>query len=149
EHKPGPGLFIGLPWGLDQVDRIPVGLVRSVTIGTPEGEAEEPTALLTGDHNLVTAQADINYRVIEDQVERFALQRDRVNAVVARTAEAAMAEWVAGRDVDTVLLRGKAVLPGWLVGQLRERLAPYQLGVQVESVSVAILLPPKDVRAAF
>ena len=28
--KPGPGLYRGLPWGMEQVDRVPVGMVRRV-----------------------------------------------------------------------------------------------------------------------
>src|SRR5262249_39543919 len=33
DDKPGPGLYIGLPWGLDQVDRVQVDLVRRVEVG--------------------------------------------------------------------------------------------------------------------
>ena len=31
--KPGPGLWIGLPWGIDRVERVPIATVRRVTIG--------------------------------------------------------------------------------------------------------------------
>src|SRR5271155_3561581 len=56
--KPQPGLFIGLPWGMDRVDRIPVDRVQSVVVGYQDEEssstAEMPAGqLLTGDHNLV------------------------------------------------------------------------------------------------
>ena len=33
EDRPLPGLFVGLPWGLDQVQRVPVGRVRRVVVG--------------------------------------------------------------------------------------------------------------------
>src|SRR5947209_4924705 len=58
--KPEPGLWVGLPWGVDRVDRVPVDRVQSVVVGyQPEdaGRSELPTGqLLTGDHNLVNVQ---------------------------------------------------------------------------------------------
>ena len=33
EHKPGPGLWVGLPWGMDRVDRVAVDQVRPVEVG--------------------------------------------------------------------------------------------------------------------
>ena len=32
DDKPGPGLFVGLPWGLDRVQRFGVNLERQVTV---------------------------------------------------------------------------------------------------------------------
>src|ERR1700677_4028974 len=56
--KPKPGLLIGLPWGMDRVDRIPVDRVQSVVVGYQDTEtlssSEMPAGqLLTGDHKLV------------------------------------------------------------------------------------------------
>ena len=28
DYKPEPGLYVGLPWGIDRVDRVPIDLVR-------------------------------------------------------------------------------------------------------------------------
>jgi modulator of FtsH protease HflK len=87
--------------------------------------------------------------VRDRDVGRFALQADRVDGLVARTAESVLAEWVAGRTVDEVLLRGKIALPEQLRVQVQERLQPYELGVMVEQASVNQLLPPSEVKAAF
>jgi membrane protease subunit HflK len=153
DDKPSPGLYIGLPWGIDRVDRVPVGRVRRVTVGQLEGEeqAEAMPAgqLLTGDHNLVNLGAEVYYRVIEEQVEKFVIHADRTDSLVARATEAALAEWVAGRDVDTVLLRGKAALPAWLVVQVQKRMDQYDIGVKIEEASVSRLAPPDDVKGAF
>src|SRR2546423_14517999 len=55
--QPRAGLWIGLPWGIDRVDRIPVEQIRRVDIGYRPGEsgADETPAgqLLTGDRNLI------------------------------------------------------------------------------------------------
>src|SRR4051812_22288071 len=33
DERPGPGLYIGLPWGMEQVDRVAIDQVRRVTVG--------------------------------------------------------------------------------------------------------------------
>lgn len=154
DEKPKPGLWIGLPWGIDRVDRVPVDLARRLLVGyQPDAQDNvqtPPGQLLTGDHNLVNVQVALIYSVNEDRVEDYVIQADRADALVARAAETALAEWVAGRTVDDVLLHGKSVLPAWLVKKTQERIAAYDLGIQIrEEASVAYLYPPDDVRAAF
>jgi membrane protease subunit HflK len=154
EDKPRPGLWVGLPWGLDRVDRVPVDLVRRVTVGfNPEDSETEgltpPGQLLTGDRNLVNIQAVIDYGVIEDEVEKYVVQKDLVDGLVARAAESVLAEWVATRSVDYVLLSAKAALPETLVEETQYRIAPYELGVRIKSASIALVLPPEQVRDAF
>lgn len=153
-EKPGPGLWIGLPWGMDRVDRVPVDQVRRVTIGyqpdIDDGSQATPAGqLLTGDHNLVNVQVVIDYTVLNDQVEDYVVQADRVDILVARVAESILAEWVGSRSVDDVLVTGKSVLPTFVVGQTQDRIEPYRLGIRVQSASVALLLPPDEVKSAF
>lgn len=152
--KPGSGLFVGLPWGMDRVDRVPVDQVRRVTVGyrpdTDEsGQAMPPGQLLTGDNNLVNAQVFLDYAVNDDEVEDYVVQAERIDGLVARAAEAVLAEWVAGRTVDDVLLHGKAELPRFVVERTQARLEPYRLGIRLQAASVPHLLPPDEVRPAF
>jgi membrane protease subunit HflK len=152
---PGPGLWVGLPWGFERVDRVPVDLVRRVTVGyepDADSDAELPQGqLLTGDHNIVAVRVAIDYAVRSDEVAVYLAARNRVDGAVSRNAEAALAEWVAARPVDDVLLTGKATLPAVLTARLRERLEPLHLGIEIQSAGVAHLAPPDDVdiRDAF
>jgi modulator of FtsH protease HflK len=153
-EQPRPGLHVGWPWGIDQVERVSVARIRRVAVGfTGKDEAEDIATpagqLLTGDHNLVNVQAEIHYKVIEAEVEKYFLQADRADVLVARAAEAALADWIAGRTVDEVLLRGKAILPVELVTQVQERLRPCDLGVRIEVASITRLNPPDEVKDAF
>jgi membrane protease subunit HflK len=152
EH-PAPGLHIGLPWGIDRVDRVSIGSVRRVIVGFRDEAADEnPTPvgqMLTGDHNLVNAQAEIDYTVREDDIESFVLLSDRADVLVSRVAESVLAEWIAGRTVDEALLRGKALLPGVLIDEVNRRLDEYKLGVRVEQASLTRLNPPEEVRPEF
>jgi membrane protease subunit HflK len=150
----GAGLHVGWPWGIERVDRVAVDQVRRVTVGFQPGAEDSgvvtpPGQLLTGDHNLINMQVVVDYAVQPDHVDDFVVQAARVDGLVARAAESAVAEWVAGRNVDDVLLTSKATLPAWLVRQTQQRVDPYRLGVQVQAASIAYLLPPEDVRPAF
>src|SRR6476619_8535347 len=41
--RPGPGLWVGLPWGIDRVDRVPVRSVRQLAVGyDPETAPDSP-----------------------------------------------------------------------------------------------------------
>jgi membrane protease subunit HflK len=154
EDKPGPGLFVGLPWGLDRVDRVPVGMVKRVVVGMASKEDDEERdapagQLLTGDHNLVNLQAEVYYTVFENEVDKFVLQADGADVLVARAAEAVLAEWIAGRGVDEVLLHGKTLLPAYLIAQVQGRVRGYELGVKIEAASINHLYPPEQVKNAF
>jgi membrane protease subunit HflK len=163
EEKPEPGLWIGLPWGMDVVDRVPVDLLRTVDVGYRPNEDDWQTApsgqLLTGDHNLVNLRVVVHYRVKPERVEEFVAQRDSdgnttgIDRAVGLAVESLLAEWVASRDVDEVLLHGKAELPRWLVDRpdqrLENRLEDYQLGVEIAAATVTYLAPPDDVKDAF
>jgi membrane protease subunit HflK len=153
DDKPGPGLYVGLPWGMDQVERVQVDLVRRVEVGyqpgTDEGSQTPVGQLLTGDHNLVNVQVLIDYSIIDEEVENYVVQKDRVDGLVARAAETALTEWVAERRVDTVLRTGKGLLPRWLVQQTQDRLRGYRLGIRIQQASIAYLYPPDEVKPDF
>src|SRR5690606_7978239 len=56
--RPGPGLWIGLPWGIRRVDRVPVRTRRQIRAGLdPEAASDAPETprgqRLTGDQTLV------------------------------------------------------------------------------------------------
>jgi membrane protease subunit HflK len=154
--RPGPGLWVGLPWGMDQVDRVPVRTVRQVKAGyVPETASDAPVIpagqFLTGDQNLVNVQLVLDYAIGETDadLDDFVMHRDQVDVTLAREAEATVAEWAGGRGVDEVLLTGNAALPAWVMPRVQERIGPLRLGVVVQRVSVAYLAPPDEVRTAF
>lgn len=154
--RPGPGLWVGLPWGIDRVDRVPVRTALQLTVGynpdaVSDAEGTPPGQFLTGDQNLVNVQLVLDYAIGEtdDDLDDYVNHRDLVPATVTRVTEAIVAEWAAGRGVDRVLLTGNAVLPSWVMSRLGERLPAFRLGVRVQRVSVGYLAAPEEVRAAF
>jgi membrane protease subunit HflK len=150
-EKPGPGLWVGLPWGMDRVDRVAVDRVQSVTVGYSGDDTQALPAgqLLSGDQNLVDVQAVIYYKVRPTALEDYVVHQDRVPELIARAAEAVMGQWVAGRTVDDVLLNGKDALRPALVRGTQERLEPCGVGVDITGAQVQVIAPPADVKAAF
>jgi membrane protease subunit HflK len=149
---PGPGLHVGLPWGIDRVDRVAVDRVQRVAVGFTEESARDAAPagqLLTGDHNLVDVQATLYYRVRPDEAARYVAHADRIDGLVARTAEAVLAQWVASRTVDETLLNGKVQLRSVLSSQVQSRIEEYSLGVEVIDASVNLAAPPDEVKPAF
>jgi modulator of FtsH protease HflK len=152
DEKPASGLWVGLPWGMDRVDRVEVDAVRSLEVGyDPEGEERDapPGQLLTGDDNLVNVRLTLNYKVVPDEVADFVIQGDRVTEVLARLAESAAAQWAAARSVDEVLLRGQASLRVAVIERVRAGLVGQRLGVEVLDARVAPITPPQEVRDDF
>jgi membrane protease subunit HflK len=154
DEKPGAGLWFGLPWGMDQVDRVAIEKVRRVDVGydsqsDPDSLETPAGQLLTGDHNIVNVRATLNYTISEEQVENYVVQMDRVDGLVNRAAETIMAEWIAGHTIDDILITAKAALPAELIQETQERLGPYQLGIRIQGASVALTQPPDQVKASF
>jgi membrane protease subunit HflK len=149
---PGPGLWVGLPWGMDRVDRVPVDMVRRVTLGyqPSDDENSQPSVagqLLTGDHNLVNLQVIIHYTVHD--VVAYLEQAESADDFVARAAESYLVDWAAGLPVDHLLIHGKTILPSLLAAQTQERIEPYHLGIEIQAVDVGYLYPPSEVKSAF
>jgi membrane protease subunit HflK len=151
---PGPGLWIGLPYGIDRVQRVSVDSVRRVQVGfrpqfDDEDQASPPGQLLTGDHNLVNVQVAVDYTVKEDRVYDYVMYQERAEGIIGRLAEAVLSEWIAGHKIDEVLISAKAELPPFLVRRLQSRIEPYFLGVEIQGASVGYLHPPQEVQSAF
>lgn len=153
DYQPGPGLYVGFPWGIERVERVSM-LERSVKVGFEPGVATDPEQappgqVLTGDHNLVNLQMKIAYSVQEDQIADFVMHGEqRVEAFLVRTTEAILTEWVAGRPVDEVL-RQQGLASRVLALRIQECLAPYRLGIEVRAASVTHLAPPDEVKKSF
>src|SRR5207237_5846009 len=64
--QPRAGLWIGFPWGIDRVDRVPIEKVRRVAVSYSPLEGIDdtpPGQLLTGDRNLVNVRVVVNWAI--------------------------------------------------------------------------------------
>ena len=152
---PGPGLFIGLPWGIDRVERVKTAQVRRLIVGyRPEaldGDRAPDGQYLTAEQNVVAAQLAIDFVVADgpDGLANYVRQRDKVGPILSAFAESEASRWLAARPVDAALLEGSARLAGSMPELLQAHCDREELGVRVTQVSVPWLAPPEEVRAAF
>lgn len=153
---PGPGLWMGLPWGMDRLERVRVNTAQQLRIGYKPEEPEDPTPLprgqmLTADQNLVNLQVVIDYAVGQSDadLDAYVLHRTDVENVLTRQVESLAAQWLAARPIDTILLTANADLPAWITDQLTHSSAIAHLGIRLQRVSLGHLAPPEEVRPAF
>jgi regulator of protease activity HflC (stomatin/prohibitin superfamily) len=90
----------------------------------------------------------VEYAIDDEKLEEYAMHRDRVDAVLAREAEAVGSQWAAAHTVDEVL-SGRAAITRTVAERLPDRIAPQRLGIVVQRVSVEYLAAPDEVREAF
>lgn len=150
-----PGLHWGLPRPLNRLDRVKVAQTRTLTVGAqgiadaPFSQAPDPEAddVLTGDLNLVTAQATLQYRV--DDPVAFLFSSANLEAVLSAATQTALTEALATRSVDDVLTTGRAEVADRMTGQIQQQADRLGLGVSVRAVRLGRVAPPLPVADAF
>ena len=147
--RPGPGLWVGFPWGIDRLDRVSVKSVRQLILG--DWEDGTSGRYLTGDQNLVTARLIVEYAIDprDSGLDLFVAHREKADIILARETEAMASEWIAAQSVDDLLLNGRSILAARLFESLPARLAVHRLGIVLQRVSVESLAPPEEVRESF
>ncbi len=144
-----PGPHWGLPVGIDRIDRVKPREIKRVMIGLAKvngGEASS-TQFLTGDRNLVSVRATVQY-TINDPAHYLAASTDP-DRLVATSAETVLAELLAGDNVDRVLTLGKHELAVRAAEQLQTLVDRYGLGLMIRSVNIGAVEPPAEVADAF
>lgn len=150
-----PGLHWGLPWGLDRIDRVKTGQTRSLTVGAqdlqaaPLARTPDPASddFLTGDLNLATVQAALQYRVTDPVAYLFAARS--VDAALALATESALTRALAERGVDDALTTGRAEIAGRIERAVQAVADREGLGVSVRAVRLGRVAPPVPVAPAF
>src|SRR5262245_19722800 len=147
----GPGLHWRIALGIDRLDRVRSDAVRHLTIGQagPPGGDREPSTgeALTGDLNLVRIQATVQYRVARpvDSV----VDAEPVEELLARAAEASLAQALARRGVDAVLRSDRQLIARDVQRDLQADSDRLALGVAILGVSLTDARPPLEVAADF
>ncbi len=151
----GPGLHLGMPWGIDQVDRVKTGQTRTLAVGA-RGETSAPMStrpdpagddFLTGDLNLATVEAIVQYRVADPV--RFLFGSRSVEESLSSAAGSALVRELAGRGIDNVLTSGRAEVADRVGRALQESADHLGLGVSIRAVRLGRVAPPDAVAPAF
>jgi membrane protease subunit HflK len=146
-----PGAHWGWPLGFDDVTRVRTDRVRRISVGRAgapgAAEARDAGEFLTGDLNLLRAEATVQYRV-SDPVA-FALRSADVEPLLTRLTESSLSRAVARRGVDDALRTGRAAIARDVGEDLQRASGQLGLGISVLGVSLTEVRPPSEVAPDF
>jgi membrane protease subunit HflK len=146
---------VGLPWGLDRLDRLKINQTRTIAVGAsasrdaPLARSSDPASddLLTGDLNLVTAEALVQYRIRDPAVYLF--RAVDVESMLRAASEWALMRALARRGIDELLTTGRAEVADRLRTAIQSIVDQEGLGVLVVAVRLGRVAPPAAVAPAF
>ena len=153
-----PGLNFKLPFGIEQVYKVPVERQLKLEFGfrtsTPGVKTrysgtryQDESLMLTGDLNAAEVEWIVQYR-IKDPYQFLFRVRNAVQTF-RDVNEAVMREIVGDRTVDEVLTVGRQEVATTVTVKLQELCDQYELGIKVDQVVLQDVNPPESVKPAF
>ena len=162
----GPGLHFGFPKPIDEVVRIPIGnlLTISSTAGwyqtTPEAEAakEEPEPggtlnpatdgyTISADGNIMHVRMRIQYRIIDPL--NYALNFKSASNMVQNALDNALFFASSRFTVTQATREDQQAFKEVVVRRFRDLVEQYKLGIKDENVIEFKTIPPRQVKQAF
>ncbi|MCJ7790494.1 MAG: FtsH protease activity modulator HflK, partial [Candidatus Atribacteria bacterium] len=151
-----PGLNYHLPYPIETVITPAVTRVKRIEIGfrsiindqsTRYQEIPDEALMLTGDENIVSADAIVQYK-IKDPVS-YLFNIILPEETVKNAAEAALRQVIGERKIDEALTIGKYEIQEETKKLLQDLLDSYKSGIFVVAVQLQDVNPPKEVQEAF
>lgn len=154
-----PGLRAKLPFGLEQVYKVPVRrqLKEEFGFGTPgatnpsqytsSAEQEAERSMVTGDLNAASVEWILQYRITDPRAFLFHF-RDPAETL-RDLSESVMREVVGDRTVDEVITVGRQDIETEALARLKVVVARYELGLSIDQVQLKNVNPPSPVQPSF
>ncbi len=151
-----PGLHLKIPFGVDQVIRVPVQRqlkqefgFRTVATGVRSQFRPEPdeALMLTGDLNAALVEWVVQYRIIDP--ERYLFRVRGVDDTLRDLSEAVMREVVGDRTVNEVVTIGRQEIADLVEQKLQAVCDQYETGIAIDQVVLQDVNPPDAVKASF
>jgi membrane protease subunit HflK len=149
--RTAPGLRYRLPYPFERVEVVNLATVRRVEVGfrsDPRYRVIPQEALmLTGDENIVDAQAIVQYRV-KDPGEYLFRVRDPDQALRDAT-EVSLRSIIGRTTIDEAITVGRVRVQEGAMDFLQQLLDTYEAGLVVTEVKLQVVDPPEQVKDAF
>jgi len=151
-----PGLNYHLPYPIETVVTPAVTQVKRVEIGFRTlnynqsiryQEIPDEALMLTGDENIVSADAIVQYK-IKDPVS-YLFNIILPEETVKNAAEATLRQVIGERKIDEALTVGKYEIQEETKKLLQDLLDSYKSGIFIVAVQLQDVNPPKEVQEAF
>ncbi len=142
------GIHWNLPRPLGRQVTMPTRLTQVMQIGYGRSIAESGLVpgtqdlWFTGGASIVEGRLDVQYSI--DRLDRFLLSHDDPEAFMRLIAERAVTRFLAGLHVDDVLTTQRQSLVQDVSSALQSGLDEFEVGIQVQDVSIVHLGPPSS-----
>jgi membrane protease subunit HflK len=153
----GPGLHFKIPFGVDEVTKVPIRRQLKLEFGFGSPQATNPYQvdsqrdqtkdMVTGDLNEAEVEWVVQYRISDAKQYLFAAQdpEDTLRAA----SEAVMREVIGDRTIDEVITFGRQDIETENLVRLQPLARQYNLGIMVDLVQLKNINPPAPVQASF
>jgi membrane protease subunit HflK len=131
-----------------EVQRVEIGF-RTIDPGPPSRYADvaSESLMLTGDENIIDIDLVVQYRIADPAKYLFNVRH--LSDTVKSASEAALREVIGRRHIDEALTVGKLEIQEETKTLLQSILNTYEAGLQVVTVQLQEVQPPKQVIDAF
>ncbi|MCH7225328.1 FtsH protease activity modulator HflK [Haloferula sp. A504] len=155
-----PGLRFKIPFGIDQVHKVPVErlMTQEFGFGTPgatnrsqfreqTNEQEAEKQMVTGDLNAALIEWAVQYYIRDPQDYLFNVRNP--DETLRNASESVMREAVGDRTVDEVITFGRQAIEAESLLKLQALVDKYEMGLQIDQVQLKNVNPPRPVQSSF
>lgn len=149
----GAGLHFKWPYPIQQVIVVPAKLTQRIHIGyREEGGADIPieaeAMMITGDENIVSADAVVQWRI--SNIRDYLFNIDSAEQFLRHSAASAIRSVIGASKLDYAITDGKTEIQSQVLDRLLELQEKYQTGIQIVDVKFQDIEPPGgQVQEAF
>ena len=149
-YTAGPGFNWRWPNPIQNHQLVNVSQIRTAEIGykgTVRNKNPRESLMLTEDENIIDIQFAVQY-TLSDPV-KWLYTNSNPDETVRQAAETAVREVVGGNKMDFVLYEGREKVANDVQVLIQKLVNAYNLGAQINNVTMQGVQPPEQVQAAF
>lgn len=153
KRQVGPGLHYHLPYPIESIVIVNVSELRKKEIGfqtiSPGRYSSNvnEALMLTGDGNIVYAEAVVQYYISDAEKFAFNLKSDKT--IVKNYTASALREEVAAVSIDEILTVSRNAIAQRTAKRVQQELDELGVGIHIKNVYLQEVSPPQQVIAAF
>lgn len=147
------GLHFKLPYPIQQIVIVPAKLTQKIHIGYREDNGkvnpvEEEALMITGDENIVSADAVVEWRVSD--LHKYLYNIENPEHFLRNSAIASIRSVIGSTKLDYAITEGKTVIQTDVKSKLEELMNQYNTGIHIIDLKFQDIEPPEgQVQTAF
>jgi modulator of FtsH protease HflK len=138
------GVGLTLPWPIEQVRKINVTDIRTLTI---PASSTETNFVLTGDSNIIDLDYSVRWSIADPELYQFQLADP--DKTIQEVADSAMRAAISRASLAGAIGAQRGQIEQDVLNGMRTILQGYRSGVRIEGVAIKRADPPKEVNEAF